>query len=182
MSDLHQAVEDYIAVRRALGSKLERRTQLLQDFVAYLQAAGATTVTTELALAWATLPGEDAHPAYLSNRLCAVRGFARHLQAFNPATEVPPGSAAPLAEMPGRPLPVLRRRHRSADDGRPFGHPSASRRHLRSADRDPDRDRHLLSGSRRHKWDVFTDRPGRAMINYSPSPREVLHTWQVSAG
>jgi hypothetical protein len=40
----------------------------------------------------------------------------------------------------------------------------------------------LLSGSRRHKWDVFTDRPGRAMINYSPSPREVLHTWQVPAG
>jgi integrase len=95
VSDLHQAVEDYIAVRRALGSKLERRAQLLEDFVAYLQAAGATTVTTELALAWATLPGEDAHPAYLSNRLCAVRGFARHLQAFNPATEVPPARLLP---------------------------------------------------------------------------------------
>ena len=41
---------------------------------------------------------------------------------------------------------------------------------------------YILSGSRRHKWDVFTDRPGTAMINYSPSPRDVLHTWQVPAG
>ena len=95
MSDLHQAVEDYVAVRRALGSKLERRPQLLEDFVAFVEAAGATTVTTELAVAWATLPGDDAHPTYLSNRLCFVRGFARHLQAFDPATEVPPVQLLP---------------------------------------------------------------------------------------
>jgi integrase/recombinase XerD len=95
VSDLHQAVEDYIAVRRALGSKLERRSQLLEGFVAFIEAAGATTVTTDLALAWATLPGDDAHPTYVSNRLCAVRGFARHLQAFDPATEVPPARLLP---------------------------------------------------------------------------------------
>lgn len=95
MTDLHQAVEDYIAVRRALGSKLERRPQLLNDFVDFVEAAGATTVTIELAVAWATLPGDDAHPTYLSNRLCAVRGFARHLQAFDPATEVPPSLLLP---------------------------------------------------------------------------------------
>ncbi len=95
MSALHQAVEDYIMVRRALGSKLERHPCLLENFVAYLEAAGATTITTELALAWARLPGDDAHPTYLSNRLCAVRGFARHLQAFDPATEVPPAELLP---------------------------------------------------------------------------------------
>jgi len=33
-----------------------------------------------------------------------------------------------------------------------------------------------------YKWDIFTDRPGRAMINYSPSPRKVLHMWRVRAG
>jgi integrase/recombinase XerD len=95
MSDLHQAVEDYIMVRRALGSKLERHPRLLENFVAYLEAAGAATVTSELALAWAWLPGDDAHPTYVSNRLCAVRGFARHLQAFDPATEVPPARLLP---------------------------------------------------------------------------------------
>ena len=95
MSDLRQAVEDYVMVRRALGAKLVGRPRLLENFVAYLEAAGATTVTTELALAWARLPGENAHPTYLSNRLCAVRGFARHLQAFDPATEVPPAELLP---------------------------------------------------------------------------------------
>jgi integrase/recombinase XerD len=95
MSALHQAVEDYIMVRRALGAKLERHPRLLENFVDYLEAAGATTITTELALAWARLPGDDAHPTYLSNRLCAVRGFARHLRAFDPATEVPPAELLP---------------------------------------------------------------------------------------
>lgn len=95
MSDLHQAVEDYVAVRRALGGKLERHPRLLTSFVDYVQAAGAKTVTTELALAWAWLPGGDAHPTYVSNRLCVVRGFARHLQAFDPATEVPPTRLLP---------------------------------------------------------------------------------------
>lgn len=90
MSDLHQAVEDYIAVRRALGGRLERHPRLLDSFVAYVEAAGAKTVTTELALRWAWLPGGDAHPTYVSNRLSVVRGFARHLQAFDPAAEVPP--------------------------------------------------------------------------------------------
>ncbi len=37
----------------------------------------AATVTTELALAWARLPGEHAHPAYLGKRLCVAQGFAR---------------------------------------------------------------------------------------------------------
>ena len=50
---------------------------------------GAVTVTTGLALAWATLP-EDTLPSWHAARLRVVRGFARHLQALDPATEVPP--------------------------------------------------------------------------------------------
>ena len=95
MSDLMRAVDDYLTVRRALGFKLPGYRRDLADFVAYLQAAGAPTVTTELALAWAKLPGADAHPAYLSRRLSVVRGFARHWQAFDPATEVPPAQLLP---------------------------------------------------------------------------------------
>jgi integrase/recombinase XerD len=105
MSELRRAVEDYLMVRRALGAGLPGHDHLLGDFVAYLEAAGATTVTTELALAWAGLPGESAHPAYLGNRLCAVRGFARHLQAFDPTTEVPPTGLLPFAEC--RAVPYL---------------------------------------------------------------------------
>jgi integrase/recombinase XerD len=89
MSALHKAVDDYIWVRRCLGFKLEDYPWMLYDFVGYLQAAGASTVTTELAVAWAQLPGQGAHPSYLGKRLCVVRGFAQHLAAFDPATEVP---------------------------------------------------------------------------------------------
>ncbi len=89
MSGLRQAVDDYLALRRSLGFKLRDYPWYLHDFAAYLEAAGASTVTAELAVAWAQRPGAGAHPAYLGQRLCVVRGFARHLKAFEPATEVP---------------------------------------------------------------------------------------------
>lgn len=105
MSGLREAVEDYITVRRGLGFKLEDYPWMLGDFVTYLEAAGASTVTAELALAWALQPGEGAHPSYLGTRLSVVRGFARHLQAFDPATEVP--SADLLRWQPCRATPYL---------------------------------------------------------------------------
>jgi integrase len=92
---LHQAATDYLKVRRALGSRLDGYDRLLASLVAYLEAAGAATVTTELAVCWARLPGDGAHPAYLGKRLCVARGFARHLQAFDPAAEVPPARLLP---------------------------------------------------------------------------------------
>lgn len=89
MSALHRAVDDYISLRRSLGFKLEDYPWMLHDLVGYLEAAGATTITAELALRWAQRPGSTAHPSYLGKRLCVARGFARHLMAFDPATEVP---------------------------------------------------------------------------------------------
>ena len=89
MSALHRAVDDYISLRRSLGFKLEDYPWMLHGFVSYLETTGATTVTAELAVAWAQRPGQQAHPSYLGKRLCVVRGFARHLAAFDPATEVP---------------------------------------------------------------------------------------------
>jgi integrase/recombinase XerD len=89
MSALSQAVEDYLALRRALGFKLRAHEHLLGDFVSYLDAAGVTTVTTTAAVAWATLP-QDATPLWWAQRLGVVRGFARHLHAFDSRTEIPP--------------------------------------------------------------------------------------------
>ena len=88
MTALSQAVEDYLTVRRTLGYKLVDHGMLLPDFVAYLEAAGASTVTTELAVAWATQP-TGTTPAWWGRRLAVVRGFARHLKAFDPDTEIP---------------------------------------------------------------------------------------------
>jgi integrase len=94
MSQLRAALDDYLRIRRALGFKLERAGRLLPQFVAHLERAGAETVTTELALAWAKQP-PDGHPAWWAERMGLVRGFARHLQAFDPATQVPPTDLLP---------------------------------------------------------------------------------------
>ena len=58
MTVLSQAVEDYLSVRRTLGYKLVDHGTLLPGFVAYLEAADASTVTAELAVAWAIRPSD----------------------------------------------------------------------------------------------------------------------------
>ncbi len=89
MRELRLSLSDYLAVRRALGFKLEREGRMLADFVAFADAAGATSVTVEVALAWASSPA-GASAVWWSQRLSMVRGFARHLQSVDPDTEVPP--------------------------------------------------------------------------------------------
>lgn len=89
MSDLRQAVTDYLRIRRAAGYKLQRDGRLLPDFIDFLERAGAERITSELAAAWATRPAA-AHPAWWRQRLSIVRGFARYLQTIDPASEVPP--------------------------------------------------------------------------------------------
>jgi integrase/recombinase XerD len=94
MTGIGSAIADYLAVRRALGYKLADHDWLLRDFAAFLEAQGGSTITTELALAWATEP-QDALPTWWAARLRVVRGFARHLAAFDPATQVPPVGLLP---------------------------------------------------------------------------------------
>ena len=94
MSPLRQALTDYLAVRRALGYKLERAEKLLDQLLAYLAERGAETITTEHALAWVTLPA-DASASWLSFRLSVVRGFAAHLRTIDPSCEVPPAELLP---------------------------------------------------------------------------------------
>jgi integrase/recombinase XerD len=103
MSALTTHVEDYLRLRRALGFKLERAGQLLPQLRAYLEAAGASTVTSDLAIAWARLP--DATPNHWAQRLAIARGFARYLQTIDPATEVPPPGVFPARRH--RPAPYL---------------------------------------------------------------------------
>ena len=97
MSALRQSLDDYLAVRRSVGYKLESVARMLSSFVAFAERAGAGTITTELALSWATQP-QQASPIWLAHRLSAVRGFARYLHALDPAAEIPP---ADLLAAPG---------------------------------------------------------------------------------
>jgi integrase/recombinase XerD len=98
MSGLRAAAEEYLRMRRALGYKLAIQGHHLLNFVSYLEAADAPTVTIEHAVAWATCAGTDT--TYWGDRLSVARQFARHLQLTDAACEVPPA----------RLLPVRRRR------------------------------------------------------------------------
>jgi len=82
-------VDEYLRLRRGLGFKLERAGQILPQLVSFLEAADASTVTRELAIAWAKLPA-SARPQHWAARLAIARGFATYLQTIDPATEVPP--------------------------------------------------------------------------------------------
>jgi integrase/recombinase XerD len=104
VSTLAAAAHDYLRVRRALGYKLERQGRQLLQFIAYLDEAGATTVTTEHAIGWATLP-TSATGGYWCDRLSVVRQFAWHLQTIDPACEVPPKALLPYRRQ--RPIPFL---------------------------------------------------------------------------
>ena len=104
MSTLQQSLEDYLTIRRALGSKLENEARLLPQFVAHANAAGAETVTIEHALVWATAPAGSSRN-WWATRLRMVRGFARYLRAIDPAAEVPPADL--LTGQHRRPVPYL---------------------------------------------------------------------------
>jgi integrase len=103
MSPLRQALTGYLAVRRSLGYKLTRPEKLLTQFITYLEDAGAATITTDLAMAWATLPGGDAN--WHAHRLSVVRGFAAYLHTIDPAAQIPPAGLIPAR--PRRATPYL---------------------------------------------------------------------------
>lgn len=89
MSPLRQAVEEYLALRRGLGFALRGPGAMLPQFAAFLEQEGASYITRELALRWATQPA-NAHPAHWATRLSTVRRFAQFWSASDPRTEVPP--------------------------------------------------------------------------------------------
>lgn len=94
MSALHQAVDDYLALRRAMGFKLYAAGLLLPRFIDFLEQQGVTVITTEWAVHWATQP-RQVQPAEWARRLSLVRGFARYYSGIDPRTEIPPTQLLP---------------------------------------------------------------------------------------
>lgn len=97
MIPLGQALEDYLRIRRRLGFELKSDQLLLENFVAFLERAGAERITTELALMWARLP-VDARPHRWRQRLGIVRGFARYLATIDPDSEIPSKDLLPARQ------------------------------------------------------------------------------------
>ena len=94
MSSSSKALDEYLAVRRALGYKLLLEGRLLRRFIEFAKHARADYITTELALKWATQPAH-AQPCQWANRLGMVRRFARYCRPDDPRTVVPPPDLLP---------------------------------------------------------------------------------------
>jgi len=88
MIDLRQTLHDYLGIRRALGHKLEDAGRLLPGFVTFLEESGATSISSQLALDWAT-QAKRGGPPWFAARLGMVRPFARYVSALDPRTEIP---------------------------------------------------------------------------------------------
>jgi len=103
MSQLEQALTDYLHLRHSLGHDMAEAGRLLPSFVSYLKDHELGTVTIEAALAWAQdVPGTGTTVG--SRRLTAARGFARYLSGIDPDTEVPPLGLMPSRQRWRRPF------------------------------------------------------------------------------
>src|SRR5215467_11575333 len=89
MSALYDALTQYVALRRALGTKLHEPAITLGHFVDFLKREGAEFITSELALRWAMQP-QGVQRATWARRLGMVRGFAAWFSTIDGRTEVPP--------------------------------------------------------------------------------------------
>src|SRR5260370_27883849 len=104
MTGLRGQVRDYLALRRAMGFKMEKYGTLPDSLAGYLEAAGLATVTVQAAAEWAMLP-QGVHPHRWKQRLDAARRFARYLAPADPAAGVPP--AGLLDARPNRHQPCI---------------------------------------------------------------------------
>lgn len=104
MSTLRQAVSDYLTMRRTMGFKVEGLAKLLSSFVRYCEARAVNRVESDIAIAWATtmikVPVSD---ALIARRMDAVRVFARHQHALDPATQIPPAQVIRRRYQPKQP-------------------------------------------------------------------------------
>lgn len=108
MTAMHDHVQEYLRLRRALGFELTWPGRILPQFADYLEASGAATITDEVAIAWAQIP-TGVHPVTWTHRLGVVRGFAKYLQAIDPETQIPPKGVFPGQGK--RPAPYLFSEH-----------------------------------------------------------------------
>ena len=69
MKALRSALRQYIALRRALGTKLQEPAATLERFLDFLERQKAEFITSELALRWAMQP-QEGPPVGYGKRIC----------------------------------------------------------------------------------------------------------------
>jgi integrase/recombinase XerD len=101
MNTLHSSLQDYLALRRGLGFKMNDAGRMLPGFVSFLEVRHESYITAQSALEWAQKA--DVQPAEWARRLGFVRGFARYRSAVDPLTEVPASQLLPHRSTRARP-------------------------------------------------------------------------------
>ena len=96
---LRQAVDEYLALRRACGYKLIVAGYYLRSFATFCEARSRHHVRADLVIEWAGLASTSHQRAA---RLAAVSRFARHLRAEDGGHELP----MPVYGSEHRPRPV----------------------------------------------------------------------------
>lgn len=99
---LMQAVDTYLAVRRAVGFALDHTEGYLRHFARFATARGDTHIVARTAVAWASIAPSEAQR---HNRLHTVRRLARFMAAEDPRHELPPADL--FCGRRQRPMPYI---------------------------------------------------------------------------
>ncbi len=99
---LVDAVESYIAIRRATGFSFKSQGQMIKSFAAFSDKKGKHHVSTETAVEWA---GSGPSRLRRARRLGEVIRFARYIHAEDPRHEIPPPVFG--TEKHNRPVPFI---------------------------------------------------------------------------
>ena len=89
MKSMQDHLAEYVAARRALGTRLEVPAQMLRRFIKFLARKKARFITVPLALEWSQ-QSQGVQRATLAAKLSVVRQFARWLSVIDPRHQVPP--------------------------------------------------------------------------------------------
>lgn len=95
MNDLQTTLDKYLTIRRTLGFKLRDEGSVLPQFLNFIEDKGASFITTDMALQWATQP-KNALPAHWARRLSMVRIFVLFCNAMDTRTQIPPKGLLPF--------------------------------------------------------------------------------------
>lgn len=102
MTALRRELRQYIALRRALGTRLQEPAATLERFLDFLEREKTQFITSELALRWAMQP-QGVQQATWARRLGMVRGFASWLSTIDSRTQVPPHRLLPSRRRRNKP-------------------------------------------------------------------------------
>ena len=82
MKSLQHHLDEYVAARRALGTRLEEPAKSLCQFVRFLARMNARFITVQLALEWSQ-QSRDVQRATWARKLSMVRQFARWMSVVD---------------------------------------------------------------------------------------------------